>query len=153
MIRQLLGILLALCLFVGAQAQDKTKQKQKWARIGLITSSIVFNAVGDGLYDDGHKLAAKSFRAASIGSLLAIPVVSGPIGRKKAFKYALSYGLMRFAIFDLAYNGTRGLPLNYVGTTSIHDRVVGGSPPLMIGMMRATSLWISIELNNREVSK
>jgi hypothetical protein len=149
-------LLLSTILFISllsTQAQDRVKQKQKWARIGLITSSIVFNAIGDGLYDDGHKLAAKSFRAASIGSLLAIPVVSGPIGRKKAFKYALSYGLMRFAIFDLAYNETRGLPLNYVGTTSIHDRVVGGSPPLMIGMMRATSLWISIELNNREVSK
>jgi hypothetical protein len=152
MIKQWIITLIALCLFVGAQAQQR-KHDGRWARIGLITSSIVFNAVGDGLYDDGHKLAAKSFRAASIGSLLAIPVVSGPIDRKKAFKYALSYGLMRFAIFDLAYNGTRGLPLNYIGTTSIHDRVVGGSPPLMIGMMRATSLWISIELNNREVSK
>ena len=146
-------ILLVILLFVANICQAQIKPKQKWARIGLITSSIVFNAVGDGLYDDGHKLAAKSFRAASIGSLLAIPIVGGPIGRKKAFKYALSYGLMRFALFDITYNGTRGLPLNYVGTTSIHDRVIGGSPPLMIAATRMTSLWISIELNNREVSK
>jgi hypothetical protein len=144
--------ILVLCINL-ANAQVKKPLDKKWARIGLITSSIVFNAIGDGLYDDRHKLAAKSFRAASIGSLLAIPVFSGPIGKKKAFKYALSYGLMRFALFDITYNATRKLPLNYVGTTSIHDKIIGGSPQLMIGMMRATSIWISIELNNREVSK
>ena len=95
------------------------KPKQKWARIGLITSSIVLNAIGDGLYDDGHKLVAKSFRVASIGSLLAIPVVAGPIGKKKAFKYVLSYGLMRFALFDITYNTTKRLPLNYVSCLAL----------------------------------
>ena len=147
-------ILLVILLLISniSQAQVKNKHnKEKWARIGLITGSIMFNAIGDGLYDDGHKLAAKSFRAASIGSLLAIPVVAGPIGRKKAFKYVLSYGLMRYALFDITYNATRRLPLNYVGTTSIHDRMIGGMPRSMLFMTRATSMWISIELNNREV--
>lgn len=140
-------ILVLTCSLV--QAQQRKVSKEKWARIGLITSSIMFNAIGDGLYDDGHKLAAKSFRAASIGSLLAIPVVSGPIGKKKVFKYALSYGLMRFGLFDITYNATRKLPLNYVGTTSLSDRIVGGQPALMISAMKITSVWISIELNNK----
>jgi hypothetical protein len=145
-------ILLLSLLIIANVCQSQTiKSKQKWTRIGLITSSIIFNAVGDGLYDDGHKLAAKSFRAASIGSLLAIPIVSGPIGKKKAFKYALSYGLMRFGLFDITYNATRKLPLNYVGTTSIHDRIINNSPKGIISAMRLTSIWISIELNNREV--
>ena len=137
-------ILVLTCSLVEAQQVNK-----KWARIGLITSSIILNAVGDGLYDDGHKLAAKSFRVASIGSLLAIPVLSGPVGKRKVFKYALSYGLMRFALFDITYNATRRLPLNYVGTTSLQDIMIGGQPALMISTMRLTSIWISIELNNK----
>ena len=132
---------------------NKQENRNKWARIGLLTSSIMFNAVGDGLYDEGNKLVAKSFRAASIGSLLVIPIASGSINKKKAFKYGLSYSLMRVGLFDITYNATRGLPLTYMGITSIYDRVVGGAPVPMMTMMRMTSIWISIELNNREVSK
>jgi len=113
----------------------------------------MFNAVGDGMYDNGNKLISKSFRAASIGSLLIIPIASGSINKKKAFKYGLSYGLMRVGLFDITYNKTRGLPLTYMGTTSLYDRAIGGSPPLIISATRMTSIWISIELNNREVSK
>jgi len=145
-------LIIVLCL-ITLNTQGQQTVNKKWARIGLITSSIIFNAIGDGMYDNGNKLISKSFRTASIGSLLAIPVVVGSVSKKKAFKYGLSYGLMRVGLFDITYNKTRGLPLNYTGTTSVYDRVISGVPKPMITAVRMTSIWISIELNNREVSK
>jgi hypothetical protein len=94
-------------------------------------------------------LAAKSFKAASIGTLLSVPLLSPTPNKKKAFKYVLTYGLMRFGLFDITYNVSRRLPLNYVGTTSVHDKIIGGQPRLMITMMRLSSIGIAIKLNDQ----
>ena len=141
--------LISLLAVTTLQAQPKKSINKKWARIGLFTGSIILNAIGDGLYDDGHKLAAKSFKAASIGTLLSVPLLSPTPNKKKAFKYVLTYGLMRFGLFDITYNVSRRLPLNYVGTTSVHDKIIGGQPRLMITMMRLSSIGIAIKLNDQ----
>ena len=143
----LLSILLILCCNI-CNSQQKKHIDKKWVRIGLFTGSILLNAVGDGLYDQNHKLISKSFKAASIGALLTVPLVSPPPKKKKAFKYVLTYGLLRFGLFDIAYNTSRGLPINYVGTTSLQDRIIGGQPKLMIAVIRLSSIGVSIKLND-----
>jgi hypothetical protein len=51
-------------------------------------------------------------------------------------------------LFDVSYNVTRGLPLNYTGSTSITDKIYnkgGGQPtfPRMLGLV----VGISIPIN------
>ena len=142
-------ILLLYCSLV--EAQFKRPVSRKWARIGLFTSSVILNAVGDGLYDDGHKILAKSFRVASIGSLIAVPLVSPLPSRKRGskFKYLLTYSLVRVGLFDISYNVARRLPLTYMGTTSVHDRILGGQPRLVMSIMRISSIGVAIQLNNQ----
>jgi len=122
------------------------KSQDKWVRVGLLTTSIVLNAVGDGLYDEGKKLESKSFKAASIGTLLIVPLVTH-IERKDGWNYVITFTCLRYALFDAGYNLTRNLPYDYTGTTSHHDRFLGKIPKSVVTATKGISLGIVIYLN------
>jgi len=87
----------------------------------LFGSAVILEAIGDGLYDDGQKELGKLFQASSVGLLVASPFILN-VDKSKWFWYFLSYTSMRMALFDPAYNLTRGLNMGYTGNTSYWDR-------------------------------
>jgi len=93
------------------------QKSDAWKVIGIYSSSIVLNAVGDGLNDSGQKTWGHLCNATSIGLLLTSPFVID-YNKSKWGYYLTSYVSLRIALFDYSYNLTRGLPLNYIGGTS-----------------------------------
>ena len=123
--RILIIILLVFSLNCSAQIVEpdytvKKDHSTALKTIGIYTASIVLDAVGDGLMDNGDKQWGHLCNAASTGILVASPFV---IDFKKEdwIWHLTSYTLMRMAIFDIVYNLTRGLAWNYHGTTSGWD--------------------------------
>jgi hypothetical protein len=101
--------------------KQPSKFKTKYLPVILFSSSIIFNAVGDGLNDNGKKMAGHICNSLSIASLLAVPF-SCDIEKKKWPIYAMSYITLRIGLFDPIYNSVRKLPFNYVGNQSITDK-------------------------------
>ena len=96
--------------------------------IGIYTASIVLDAVGDGLMDEGNKEWGHVCNAASTGIMLMAPFVIDI--KKENWGWHLgTYTLMRMAIFDIVYNLTRGLAWNYHGSTSGWDNMWGALNP------------------------
>ena len=91
--------------------------------ITIFSSSIILDAVGDGLYDSGQKTLGHSFQAMSTGILLTSPIFLD-MDKDNFWWYIVSYVSLRIGLFDYSYNATRGLPLGYVGTTSLSDKVL-----------------------------
>ena len=87
----------------------------------LFGSSVVLEAIGDAKFDDGQKELGKLFQAASLGILIASPFILN-VDKSKWYWYFLSYTTMRMALFDPAYNLTRGLNMGYTGSTSYWDK-------------------------------
>jgi hypothetical protein len=117
----ILSLLLSSILLLG---QDTARLWQPAKVITVYTSSIVLNAVGDGLNDSGSKQWGHFCNAASIGILLTSPFIID-YEKSKWGWYLTSYTSLRIALFDYSYNLTRGLGLNYIGGTSTWDRVLG----------------------------
>ena len=118
--------------------------------ISVYAGSIILNAVGDGLNDDGHKGWGHACNAASIGILLTSPFVID-YDKSKWGYYLTSYVALRIATFDYAYNATRGLPLSYIGTTSAWDKGLQKlKPPDGLAMGRLVSLTIGISIPIKE---
>jgi hypothetical protein len=138
----IVGLLLVL-VFRFSSAQERSWEPVKI--IGLYSASIVLNAVGDGLNDNGVKDWGHICNALSIGTLLITPFVID-YDKKKWWMYMLSYTSLRISIFDYTYNITRDLPLNYSGESNLWDRTVGGLPPLHRGV--ALIFGVSIPINN-----
>ena len=124
------------------------QKSEAWKVIGIYSSSIVLNAVGDGLNDSGEKQWGHLCNAASIGLLLTSPFVID-YDKSKWGWYLTSYVSLRIALFDYSYNLTRGLPLNYIGGTSTWDRVLTKMNPPDTYMGRGVFfvVGISIPLN------
>ena len=95
----------------------------KLLRLGLYTSSILFDAIGDARIDKGFKKNGHLYNAMSVASLLAIPAFTD-LDRKDWIKFGASAVMLRFALFDYTYNYTNHLPLDYQGHTSYYDNVV-----------------------------
>lgn len=88
----------------------------------LYSTSILLNAVGDGLNDSKDKFNGHLCNAGSIAVLLATPFLAD-MDRKKWYWYIIEYSVLRIGMFDFAYNRTRNLPWNYVGTSSATDQM------------------------------
>jgi hypothetical protein len=88
----------------------------------LFISSIGLGAIGDGLNDSNHKVGGHILNALSIGVLLSMPFILD-VNKKKWWVYGLKYSFIRFGTFGPLYNKVRGLPINYVGTSSLDDRL------------------------------
>lgn len=111
----------------------KKSHQERWEPvkvIGIYSASILLNAIGDGLNDSGKKTTGHLLNAASIATLLGSPFLIH-YDTKKWYIYLISYTSLRIGLFDMTYNRTRGLPLNYIGSTSITDKAYtkfGGMP-------------------------
>ena len=145
-----------ICLFLATFATLATfsqeKDEKRWLRVGLMATSIVLNGVGDGLYDEGHKTLSKSFKAASLVTLVSVPVFTR-VDRRNGLKYVASFALLRYGLFNTSYNLSRGLPYNYMGTTSVQDRALKHVPDYLISMSRFTAICLVIDLNKNQHEK
>lgn len=115
-------LLLFLCLTVTAQDWRPA------AVIGYHVGTVVIGAVADGLFDEGHKDWGHALHALEVGALIGGPFIFN-IKRSDALSYILSYGFIRLSLFDLAYNVTRDMEYNYVGSTSGYDKFISKIPP------------------------
>ena len=104
---------------------------QNWKRglaiAGYHVGTVALGAVADGLYDEGYKEWAHALHAAEIGAIIGGPFVF-KLQRSDALAYILSYGFIRFGLFDGFYNMTRDLPYYYNGSTSKYDQVMSTIP-------------------------
>lgn len=139
--------IILFCLSFNLYGQDKITIPESAKVIGIYTTSIVLNAVGDGLRDDGNKVWGHSLNVASTGLLLASPFIFN-IKKNTWGWYLASYVCLRVALFDPVYNTTRGLPIDYIGNTSLWDKGLQKfNPPKGIHMFgRSVFFMIAIAI-------
>ena len=145
--------MIAIPVKCAAQIDYQTKKElpESVKVISLFVGSIVLDAFGDALCDDGHKGWGHTFNAASVGLLVTAPLYL-EISFKELGWYLASYVSLRIAIFDPVYNLSRDLPLNYIGTTSTWDKALQKiSPPgntLLWGRAAFLTVGISIPIKH-----
>lgn len=158
--------LTTICITLPAQSPEyfmyKTEKTKKpflsqGARVILTyAGSIMLNAAGDALYDKGitaggnYKVFGKSLKVMSIGTLVG-SFLWIDYDKSNWLTYFATYGFLRFSLFDPTYNLTRGLPITYIGTTSVWDKTIQKlKPPDGLMAARGVSLimGISLPLNN-----
>jgi len=148
--KNIISILLILsCL--SASAQYERDNKDIYVALGIITTSIVFDAIGDGFNDSGNKVLGHSLNALSLAPLIISPFILDLKDYKWAW-YLATYVTMRVAIFDPIYNTTRGLPIGYVGDSSLWDKSLRAtkSPNSWIMAGRSLCFVVSISIPIRE---
>lgn len=111
---------ISVCQFVNKSPQ---RSAQPLIVIGMLSGSIIADAVGDALCDAGHKVPGHSLQALSVGFLLPLPYILDLKPYTWGW-YAASYLLIRVSLFDPFYNITRGLPLEYIGNCSVWDKTL-----------------------------
>lgn len=89
---------------------------------------IVFEQIADGLSLAGHKTTAGIIEFIYISGI-TLGLFAWVKGIKR-FDYSLGffrvlggYVLLRFALADLVFNLSAGLPLFYIGTTKLYDKI------------------------------
>jgi hypothetical protein len=139
--KRLLTILFILFYLSSFAQHDRLKL------IGLYTTSIVLNGIGDGLNDSGHKTLGHTMTAISIGTLFITPFLVD-YKKDKFFYYLATYTCIRFALFDASYNLSRGLPLDYVGVSAPTDKLLNKTSKgvLMGGKVIALTIGIVIPI-------
>jgi hypothetical protein len=141
--------LLTILLLLTALSANSQEWKN-YTRIGLTTSSVVLNAAGDAMMDEGEKVWGHSLRAASIAVLLINPLIT-EAQREDWLPYILQYVFIRFAVFDYTYNATRGLPMGYTGNTSMYDKAMQKVPNGFEAWSKSIFLTVGITINLREL--
>jgi hypothetical protein len=132
-------LLIFILLFsLSVHAQDRLLQ------VGLLTSSVVFNAVGDGLNSKLHYAEGHVFNGLSVASLLAIPCFT-KVGNK--VKFLSTYVLLRYGLFDQIYNMSARNHIDYEGGDNYYDRTVIKLPQNVIYGTKIISLGLVILLN------
>ena len=144
--KKLITILLMLFLTLPIKAEVP-----EWLKVaGLYSTSIALNATGDALNHKGIKEWGHACNAASTGLLLASPFVIK--GEKDRWIYhGLVYVGIRFATFDPVYNSVRGLPIDYIGNSSVTDKFWQSVRPpgwaQLFGRVVILSMSISFAVN------
>jgi len=155
--KRLITILFTLLLTVQLSAQKRyesakrynsTKKYEAVKIISTYASSIVLDAMGDGLNDSNHKNWGHLCNAASVGILLTSPFIIDYDKNKWGY-YLTSYVALRVALFDYTYNTTRDLPLNYIGNSSYWDKGMQKLNPPDTYMIRGVYfiLGVAIPIN------
>ncbi len=138
--KKLITILLIVsAINANAQLSDAFKSTM------IITSSIVFDAMADGYRDNGNLIVSHSLEAASLLPLIISPFILDLQDYKWA-AYLIQYTTLRIAIFDPIYNLTRGLPISYIGDSSLWDKALKKQDPSWILAARGLSFAISISI-------
>jgi len=153
----LIFLLIDLFLSLSGQTFDNIYVKERKIPeavkvITVYTSSIILNAVGDGLNDSGEKQWGHLCNAVSTGLLLASPFIID-YEKAKWLWYLTSYTSLRIAFFDYSYNLTRGLPLNYIGGTSTWDKILGKMNPPNTYLGRGVVLIVGISIPINELKR
>ncbi len=110
--------------------------------IGVLTTSIVLEAIGDAKYDMGDKYIGKMYQSLSLAVLFALPFILDE--NDSWWAVAASYICFRIALFDPAYNLTRGLPIGYIGNTSYWDKGLQAFNPPVGGQMWGRSMILIV---------
>jgi hypothetical protein len=142
--------LLTILLILTALSTTAQERWQNYTRIGLTTGSVVLNAAGDAMMDEGEKVWGHSLRAASIAILLINPLIT-EVQKEDWLPYVLQYAFIRFAVFDYTYNATRGLPIGYTGNTSMYDKAMQKVPNSFEAWSKGIFLTVGITINLREL--
>ncbi|MDA3953111.1 MAG: hypothetical protein PF485_05660 [Bacteroidales bacterium] len=146
---KLLTILLILVSLNGFSQTQREIRNDNWLRLGLFTSSIVLNSIGDGFNNSGNKDMGHLCNALSIGVTLSIPLIID-VNRDNWAWYLFEYTFIRFAIFDYAYNMAAGNDLNYIGNSNYYDKALQGQ---QLGFAKAMSLTVGIAINFQQFNK
>jgi len=125
------------------------KNQKGIAVIGIQVASIILDAAGDAVYDMGKELGNSSqmfwghtLQAAAIGSMgvtMASLVWEGNIW--DGVRFGVSYIAMRYAIFDMTYNITRGIDPLYA------DGIKAKMPPGGRAFTQTIMFGFSISFN------
>lgn len=86
----------------------------------IITVTNILLAVTDGLYDSGKKKESKLVELTALAGLFTL----GYYTTMPILLVAAAFALIRFGVFNISYNLTRGLHVLYVGTTDYVDLVL-----------------------------
>lgn len=108
--------------YKGILRLDKKRKLEKLKVIGLYSTAVILNAIGDGLNNSNSKTMGHFFNAASIGVLLYSPFFIN-YDKSKWYWYLLSYTALRVTLFDVTYNITTKRPVNFIGSTAITDKI------------------------------
>ena len=119
--------LFVLSLLIISLSLNAQNWKRGLAIAGYHVGTVALGAVADGLYDNGNKNWSHALHAAEIGAVIGGPFLFD-IKRSEALSYILSYGFIRFSLFDSFYNMTCDLPILYNGSTSFYDRTMSTIP-------------------------
>lgn len=142
--------IILLCLATTLQGQ--WYKSEAFKTITLYSTSIILSGIGDGLNDSGHKPLGHAMNATSTGLLVASPFILN-VEKGTWGWYAASYISLRIALFDMSYNTARGLPIGYVGNSSIYDKVLqkAKAPPALINGFRAFYFTVGIAIPINEL--
>ena len=131
--------------------------------IGVLSVQVLnigLNSVGDGLFDEGKATGNLSqmrwghtLRASSAGVLVVgIPLLTKwGLNWKHTPAFTVEWLLLRYGLFDLGYNTTRGLNPLYAGTTATIDNTVSTMPPAGRAITKAWSVGVAIGINWYEI--
>lgn len=143
--KNIIIILLLSLSFSGLAQKPEAWKPEPWRVITLYSTSIILNAVGDGLNDSGHKDWGHACNATSIGLLVTSPFIID-YDKSKWGYYLTSYVGLRYSLFDASYNLSRGLPYDYIGKTATVDKVFGKVPANFRTFTKGISLIVSVSL-------
>ena len=151
--KKIIVMLFMCCTLLSAQEKPRISEGVK--TILVFSTSILLNATGDALKDSGHKVWGHTANAASIATLLSSKFYMD-YSREDWLTYMLSYMCFRISLFDPIYNSVRGLPITYIGNTSLWDKGLQKlAPPegFMLGRGISLIVGISLPLNNLNYPK
>jgi len=122
-----------------------------WIKVvGVATVSTFLDAAGDALYDRGKiegnssDIAwGKALNTGGTGLLILSPFIFKDIDRSKWIWFGASNLLIRAGEFDLIYNGMRGLPIDYIGSTSLWDKTLKRFNPPRNTQLFARSVFLT----------
>jgi len=100
----------------------KKVKTDRWKIVGLYSTAIILNGIGDGLNNTNSKTMGHIVNAASIAVLLTTPFFID-YDKSKWYWYLLTYASLRLSLFDAAYNVTTKQPINFIGSTAITDKI------------------------------
>ena len=148
--RILLILIASLSLSLNAQSWHTTNWGRAAGIIAYHVGTVAIGAVGDAMYDEGNKEWGHALKAAEVGMLIGGPFIFH-VQRSEAINYILSYGFIRFSMFDGFYNMTRDLPLLYNGTTSGYDKFMSQIPPHGRAWYKSCSLIVGFAIPIKEL--
>ena len=118
-------------------------QKTNLIRLGLFSSSIILNSVGDALNNNGHKSYGHLANTLSIGLLLSTPLIIEV--KKDQWKlYLGTYSCLRYGLFDYTYGLTATGDPFYQGPTSNMDQIENIFPLWLVQSSKVIFICVGV---------